>query len=144
MSKLCVLFGNNISSKLTQFFTGSRAYHTFWLTNDYVYDMHLIRRRRPFYTYLGCETIEREFPDITQAYLEERLTNDNSWYGVKDYCLFLLRPLYHLFGKSTRNCGGVICSEMCNIDLRACGYPTPWDLDKEPPSPGDFEKWFKE
>jgi hypothetical protein len=144
MAKLGIVFGSGFNSKLTKFFTGSRAYHVFWVTEEYVYDMWLLRRRRPFWTYCNAETMFHDFPDVTQAYLEKQLTEDTSEYGFVDYILFALRPIYHLFGKSTRNANGQICSEMCNNDLIACGYATPWwDKKLGPPSPADFERWFK-
>ncbi|MDO8294374.1 MAG: hypothetical protein Q7T29_16150 [Gallionella sp.] len=48
--------------------------------------------------------------------MERQLDVDTATYGWQDYLLFALRPLYHLLGKSTRNAGGVICSEMVNND----------------------------
>jgi hypothetical protein len=46
MAKLGIVHGNGLSSILTKFFTGSKAYHALWITDEYIYDMHLIRRRR--------------------------------------------------------------------------------------------------
>jgi hypothetical protein len=54
--------------------------------------------------------------------MEHLLSTDENAYGVLDYCLFALRPLYHLFGKSTRNAGGVICSEMVYNVLKNNGW----------------------
>lgn len=81
---------------------------------------------------------------ITAAYLERQLDVDTATYGWQDYLLFALRPLYHLFGKSTRNAGGVICSEMINNDIRACGGVTPWATSDAPPSPCDLYGWLKQ
>lgn len=55
--------------------------------------------------------------NVTRDYLESKLETDTAWYGMKDYILFALRPLFHLFGKSTVNAGGVICSEMVRQHL---------------------------
>ena len=76
-------------------------------------------------------------------FLERRLDEDDSIYGWRDYLLFALRPLYHLIGKSTRNVGGVICSEMTNNDMIDCGASTPWPKDGPPPSPCDQLKWLE-
>lgn len=125
------------------YFTESRAYHVFWETDKYIYDMSLIRRRRNKENYVGMEKTYHVFPRVTEEYLEKKLTEDDSHYGYLDYFLFALRPIYHLFGKSTRNMNGIICSEMINNDLYDCGYITPWSTQIEPPSPADFENWIK-
>jgi hypothetical protein len=77
---------------------------------------------------------------ITSEDCEEFLKRDSQvHYGFLDYLLFALRPLYHLFGKSTRNAGGMICSEMVNLWLwRIRPGCTPWPPDQAPPSPCDF------
>jgi hypothetical protein len=144
MAKLGIVHGNGLSSILTKFFTGSKAYHALWITDEYIYDMHLIRRRRNRNAYDGHELHLYDFPFVTQMYLEQKLSSDESTYGWRDYMLFALRPLYHLFGMNTRNANGVICSEMCNIDLVKSGYHTPWGLEDAPPSPKDLEDWAKD
>lgn len=128
---------------LTLLFTGSTAYHVLWATDTHIYDMNLLRRRRPLDTYRNANVVYYDFPMVTALFLERRLTNDNSTYGFCDYLLFALRPIYHLFGKSTRNANGTICSEMVNQDLIDCGYATPWSIDSEAPSPADIERWLK-
>jgi len=143
MARLGIAFGSGWLSLLTLLFTCSKAYHVFWETDDYIYDMHLIRRRRPRGSIKADKIDYYDFPFVTQCYLELQLTNDNTPYGVLDYLLFGIRPIYHLFGKSTRNTHGTICSEMMNYDLKTCGYTTPWALTAEPPSPADFDKWLK-
>ena len=142
MAKLGIVYDGGWMSTLTQFFTGSRAYHVFWQTDEYVYDMYLLRRRRPGNTYKNQKIKYFDFPGVTQSYLEDRLTYDRSTYGFLDYLLFALRPIYHLVGRSTRNMDGQICSEMCNVDLIACGYATPWWNKSEVPSPADFDRWL--
>jgi hypothetical protein len=131
-----------LSGALTRLFTGCSAYHSFWHDDEFMYDMHLIRRRRAWPHY-GQETtiVSFDVPEVTREFLERRLSEDESTYGWKDYMLFALRPLYHLIGKSTRNVGGVICSEMTNNDMVDCGVVTPWAKDGAPPSPCDQLRW---
>lgn len=142
MTKLGLCYSTNWKGWLTKFFTGSHAYHVLWVTDKYVYDMNLLRRRRDKFTYSNIVEV-KEFEKVTESYLETMLTTDNSTYGFIDYLLFSIRPIYHLIGKSTRNSGGTICSEMVNNDLIACGYETPWNQNDEPPSPADIERWVK-
>lgn len=131
-----------ISGILTKFFTGCTAYHSFWHDDEFMYDMHLIRRRRKWPHYGSSTTvISFDVPEVTREFLEEKLSTDDSVYGWRDYLLFALRPVYHLFGKSTRNAGGVICSEMTNIDMVESDIETPWPIDSAPPSPCDQIKW---
>lgn len=141
--KLAIIFNaEKLSGRLTLFFTGCSAYHVAWVDedSDRMYDMHWIRRRRIWSDYSqGKEVILFDFQEVKTAYLESMLETDTNIYGMLDYTLFALRPLFHLFGKSTRNAGGVICSEMINIDLLACGGSSPWLAESAPPSPCD---WF--
>lgn len=144
--KLAIIFNDQkFSGKLTRFFTGCHAYHVAWVDEDsgLMYDQHLIRRRREWPRYHEAQVLLLDFPQVTREYLESRLTQDGSVYGWLDYLLFSVRPLYHLFGRSTRNAGGVICSEMVNNDLWACGVRTPWDEFEAPPSPCDLFRWAK-
>jgi hypothetical protein len=147
MIKVAVIFNKNkLSGKLTRFWTGCYAYHTAWvdLENNKLYDMNLIRRRKVWPTY-GEKTKVVLFDapaNVTSAYLESQLETDKARYGVLDYCLFALRPIYHLFGRSTRNADGVICSEMLNNDIWACGGTTPFHPDAAPPSPCDLYRWL--
>lgn len=139
------LNGKKFSGRLTKFWTGCYAYHSFWHDSEYMYDMHLIRRRRDWPHY-GAETtiIEFDVPEVTRAFLERRLNQDNAVYGWRDYLLFVVRPIYHLFGRSTRNANGTICSEMTNNDMVDCGVTTPWSKEGAPPSPCDQLNWMKE
>jgi hypothetical protein len=136
---------DKFSAKLTKLFTGCYAYHTAWVDLDagLIYDMNLLRRRRAWPRYQSARVELYNFPQVTRAYMEDRLTHDGRVYGWRDYLLFALRPLYHLFGKSTRNAGGIICSEMCNEDAIACGVETPWLLSDAPPSPCDWARWCR-
>lgn len=143
--KLAVIFNSDkFSGKLTKLFTGCSAYHVVWVDEAHglMYDMHLLRRRRAWPAYTEGQVLMYDIPKVTAEYLEQRLTFDDNTYGWVDYLLFLLRPIYHLFGKSTRNAGGVICSEMVNNDMWACGVETPWQVDAEPPSPCDIFRWL--
>lgn len=143
--QLAVVFnGNKLSGRLTKFFTGCTAYHVLWHDERQMWDMHLIRRRRTWPHYPADQMLDFEIPQVARAYLERRLETDEATYGWRDYLLFALRPLYHLFGRSTRNAGGEICSEMVNNDLWECGVPTPWPPDGPPPSPCDLYRWLSE
>lgn len=136
--KLVFIYGNGFSSKLTKLFTKSRCYHVGFTDGVKFWDMNLIRRRRLWSCLYPAEkVILADCPsNVTVEYLDHKLDTDTSRYGVLDYLLFGLRPLYHLFGKSTRNASGVICSEMVADDLIACG----WDhIFAEVPSPADLE-----
>ena len=132
------------SSKLTLFFTGSKAYHAVIVDeeNGFMYDQHLILRRRlwPHYSPENVKLYDCPVP-VSSEFMEYKLSTDEAAYGVLDYCLFALRPLYHLFGKSTRNAGGVICSEMVYEVLKANGWTHEF---KEVPSPADLERVFDE
>jgi len=142
MVRVSIVFGEGLSSILTKIFTGSRAYHCFWQADDVIYDMHLLRRRRPASYYANSDIVSFDCPEMSVEYLERMLTEDNSEYGWKDYILFSLRGLFHLFGKSTVNANGVICSEMINNDLWARGVHTDFLPSREPPSPADLFEWF--
>ena len=144
--KLAIIFNaSKFSGRLTKIFTGCHAYHVAWVdeASGLMYDMHRLRRRRQWPRYHDADVLLFEFPSVTREYLERQLTADGSTYSWLDYLLFALRPVYHLFGRSTRNADGVICSEMVNIDLRACGVETPWDEFMPPPSPCDLYRWCK-
>lgn len=134
----------NILSRLTSIFTKCPAYHCGFLdeNTNMFYDMYWLRRRRQWPRYEEEKTIMFEIDCVTSEYLEHKLTTDDSDYGILDYLTFGLRPLYHLFGKNTKNSGGVICSEMVNSDIIACGGHTPFDLNSSPPSPCDLLHWI--
>lgn len=137
--KIGFAYGRKPSSILTKLFTGSTCYHVFWvdLETGRMYDMNLLRRRRLWPHYPAERVILVEPPvDVPADYLEHMLDIDEATYGWRDYLLFALRPLYHLIGKSTRNAGGVICSEMVADDLIALGWPVRF---AEVPSPADLE-----
>jgi hypothetical protein len=135
--KIAFIYGKKPSSTLTKIFTGSSCYHVGFTDGVKFWDMHLIRRRRLWSIYNDKKTVLIEAPvSITAEYLDHKLDTDEARYGVIDYILFGLRPIYHLFGKSTRNAGGVICSEMVVDDLNANGWPYSF---KEVPSPADLE-----
>lgn len=131
-----------ISGLLTKFFTGSYCYHVGWVDekNNKMYDMNLIRRRRNWPYYPAERVVLIDAPvTVTAEFLESKLSSDENHYGFVDYLLFGLRPFYHIFGMSTRNAKGVICSEMIYNDLRECG----WDVEfVDVPSPADLEKKF--
>lgn len=148
MIKLAVIFNDRkLSGWLTRLFTGCYAYHVAWVDEEagLMYDMNLLRRRRAWPHYDEARVLMFAAPgNVSREYLEQRLTDDGARYGVVDYMLFALRPLYHLFGRSTRNAGGVICSEMVNDDIWATGGDTPWRPEDPPPSPCDLYRWLRE
>ncbi len=145
--KLAIIYNEHkFSGKLTKFFTGSYAYHVAWVDEEagLMYDMNLLFRRRIWPHYEAPATWKLyDFPEVTREYLEYQLTNDDNTYGVLDYCMFLIRPLFHLVGKSTVNAGGIICSERINMDLWNCGVPTVFRTVDEPPSPADIDEMAK-
>ena len=135
--KIAFIYGTRLSSKLTKWFTGSTCYHVGFTDGSKFWDMNLIRRRRLWPLYPPDHVILIDCPvDVTADYLNHRLDTATDTYGWRDYLLFALRPLYHLLGKSTRNVGGVICSEMVADDLMANGWLYPF---AEVPSPADME-----
>mgnify|MGYP001160656328 CR=1 FL=1 len=135
--KIAFIYGKQPSSTLTKFFTGSACYHVGFTNGVHFWDMNLIRRRRLWPLYPEGRVILAECPvEISADYLDHMLDTDEHTYGWRDYLLFALRPLYHLFGQSTRNAGGVICSEMVADDLKANGWAVRFD---EVPSPADLE-----
>lgn len=147
MVKVACILGdpeNFWPAKLTFWFTGCRCYHVGWVdeATGLFYDMYWVRRRRVWPRYPVGQYLLFDCPQVTREYLESKLTTDESEYGFVDYIRFSLRWLYHLFGQSTRNANGVICSEMLNNDMRECGVVTPWEIDAEPPSPCDILRWL--
>lgn len=137
--QIVFVYGKQPSATLTRLFTGSTCYHVGFTDGRHFWDMNLIRRRRLWDGMYPPEHVRLvECPvAVTAEYLDHKLDTDDSTYGWKDYILFALRPVYHLFGRSTRNLGGVICSELVYGDLRACG----WDgWFAEVPSPADMER----
>lgn len=135
--KIAFIYGKRPSSTLTKFFTGSTCYHVGFTDGVRFWDMNLIRRRRLWPMYPEGRVILMDCPvEVSAEYLDRLLDTDDATYGWRDYLLFALRPFYHLAGKSTRNAGGTICSEMVADDLRANGWPVQFD---EVPSPADLE-----
>lgn len=135
--KLAFIYGNKPSSRLTKLFTGSTCYHVGFTDGIRFWDMNLIRRRRLWPLYPESRVILADCPvPVSAEYLDHQLDTDEATYGVLDYLLFALRPLYHLFGQSTRNVEGLICSEMVANDLGANGWDVEFD---EVPSPAGIE-----
>ena len=145
--KLGLVFNHNKwNGKLTKFFTGCYAYHTIWVDEEagFMYDMNKLRRKRVWPRYKDDEILLYDIPEVTREYLEKKNLSDDTTYGYLDYILFGFRWVYHLFGKPTRNAGGMICSEMTNIDLWNCGVVTPWNPKDAPPSPCDIYNWIRD
>lgn len=137
--KIAFIYGKKPSSTLTKLFTGSACYHVGFTDGHHFWDMHLIRRRRLWPGLYPAEhALLAECPvPVSAEYLDHKLDTDDATYGWLDYIRFALRPIYHLFGRSTRNAGGVICSELVANDLAANGWPVRWP---EVPSPADLEE----
>lgn len=138
--KIAFIYGKQPSSTLTKIFTDSTCYHVAFVdeASGKMWDMHKIRRRRQWPHYDPKKVILADTPvPVSVEYLEHKLETDKSEYGYLDYLLFALRPLYHLFGKSTRNAKGIICSEMVWDDLVENG----WDVRyEEVPEPAVLEE----
>ena len=139
--KIAFFYGHGLSGVLTRIFTGSDCYHVAIVDEEsgHLYDMNLLIRRRVWpdeYAGHKFKLVESPVP-IKREFLEHLLDTDNNTYGWRDYCLFALRPIYHLFGKSTRNAGGVICSEFVYNILVANGWPVRFS---EVASPADLER----
>ncbi len=136
--KIVFIYGKPVSSFLTSLFTGSTCYHVGFTDGAKFWDMNKIRRRRLWPDlYPAGRMVLADCPvAVTAEYLDLQLDTDTADYGYIDYLLFSLRWLYHLFGQSTRNAGGVICSEMVASDLLKNG----WNIGfAEVPSPADLE-----
>lgn len=137
MVKIAFIYGKQLSSTLTQFFTGSSCYHVGFTDGEHFWDMNLIRRRRLWPLYPEERVLLAECPvDVSAEHLDHMLDTDEATYGWLDYLLFALRPLYHLLGANTRNAGGKICSEQVTDDLQANGWVVRFD---EVPAPADLE-----
>lgn len=138
--KVAFFYNKFPSSALTKFWTGSTCYHVAIVDEeaDKMYDMNLLFRRRKWSEYAARHEYKLvEAPvAISRTYLEELMDSSEATYGWKDYLLFALRPIYHVFGKSTRNMNGVICSELVADILIANGWPK---FFTEVPSPADLE-----
>jgi hypothetical protein len=159
--KIFIAFNkDSISGKLTKLFTGCTAYHIGFIVPDsgYIYDMNLLFRRVKITEekaqHIGDTIKLIDLPQgviLTEEDLIERVFSgvedlcDNgsmlkNLYGFIDYIMYGFRWAYHLFGKSTPNFGGEICSEVVNNLLIDHGWSSPFI--KEVPSPCDFVKYF--
>jgi hypothetical protein len=92
---------------------------------------------------LTPEQLDAEIVERTSAFCEAKSVREAlvSLYGFRDYIGFALRPLYHLFGKSTRNYGGVVCSGLLRDVARLeAGWVSPimGDTSAPEPSPADW------
>lgn len=128
------------SGKLTKFWTGSYCYHVALVDEKkkLMYDQNLLFRKRKWPYYNSEDVVLADPPvDVSSEYLEELLSIDEQTYGFMDYILFALRPIYHFFGKSTRNFGGIICSERLYDIFKAYGWSYTF---VEVPSPADLER----
>lgn len=130
--------------KLMKVFTGCYSYHCgilMWDTMNF-YDMFWMRRKRSWVDVVSQLDHKKAIfkivdspVEIPENYLESMVLNHNTHYGVIDYALFGVRWAYHLVGKTTRNAGGLICSEMVHNDLILHNWHVTY---KEVPSPCDL------
>jgi hypothetical protein len=154
--KLFVVFKpNSTKGYLTKFFSGCTAYHIGFVVpeSNFIYDMSLFFRRVVFNgKYHEDQIVMFDLPegvtlteqDLTQEIFDgvEALCTGSmlsNFYGFLDYAMFSVRGIYHFFGKSTPNFGGVICSEKINDILVKKGWISPFT---EVPSPCDFVRHF--
>lgn len=128
---------NKLSGVLTNFFTGSAAYHIVFvdLATGKMYDQNLLFRRRKWPHYNAEYVTYYECPvELTGADLEEWLDTDEAWYGVLDYLFFGVRKL---FPSARGTFKGAICSEAVENILKSKGWVSPFTAT---PSPADFER----
>lgn len=148
MNTKIVFFLNTKSFKgwLMKKFTGCYSYHCGFLMEDtqMFYDMFWMRRRLPWGTVINAKNHEGstfkiiDSPvEIPENYLASCILDSNTHYGVLDYIRFGFRWAYHLVGKTTKNAGGLICSEMVHNDLILHHWHVTY---KEVPSPCDLIK----
>jgi hypothetical protein len=123
--RVAFIYNHGISSVLTKIFTGSGCYHVGFTDGAHFWDMNLIRRRRVWLGLYDRANVRfAECPvDVSRDYLESRLETDDATYGWRDYMLFALRPLYHLFGRSTRRTSSQSCRG--SIPTRTGAYARP-------------------
>jgi hypothetical protein len=136
----------SFKGKLMKAVTGCYSYHCGFLVEDsqLFYDMFWMRRRRPW-----AEVVDQISHDdsifkivdspveIPEPYFIDKILNGNTHYSLGDYARFGLRWFYHLFGKTTVNADGLICSEMVHCDLVEHNWHVTF---KEVPSPCDLIK----
>lgn len=134
------IYKKPISSFLTKLFTKSGCYHVGMTDGVKFWDMHKINRRRNWAgLYPADRVILVDTPvPVSAAYMDNELDTSEETYSFWDYAAFAVRWLYHLCGKSTRNYGGLICSEKIAIDLIKNGWDYKFPND-EVPSPADLE-----
>ena len=126
-----------LSSKLTQFFTGSPAYHICFVDEELgkMWDMNLLFRRRIWPHYKPENVTFYQCPvNLSANDLEWWLDHDEDWYGVLDYTSFAIKKLFNGFKPSFK---GAICSEKVEQILIKNGWLSPFEGT---PSPADFEK----
>ena len=126
-----------LSSKLTQFFTGSPAYHICFVDESIgkMWDMNLLFRRRLWPHYKPENVTFYQCPvNVTVDDLELWLDTDEDWYSVLEYTAFAIKKLFTGYKPSFK---GAICSEKVAQILEKNGWLSPFEST---PSPADFEK----
>ena len=126
-----------LSSKLTQFFTGSPAYHICFVDESIgkMWDMNLLFRRRIWPHYKPENVTFYQCPvNLTVDDLEWWLDTDEDWYSVLEYTAFAIKKIFTGYKPSFK---GAICSEKVAQILEKNGWLSPFEST---PSPADFEK----
>ena len=126
-----------LSSKLTQFFTGSPAYHICFVDESIgkMWDMNLLFRRRLWPHYKPENVTFYQCPvNVTVDDLELWLDTDEDWYSVLEYTAFAIKKIFTGYKPSFK---GAICSEKVAQILEKNGWLSPFEST---PSPADFEK----
>lgn len=126
-----------LSGKLTNYFTGSPAYHIGFVDTEKnkFYDQNLIARRRLWPHYPPENVKLYKCPvNVTATMLEYWLDTNEDWYGVLDYLAFGIRKLFPRFKGSYK---GAICSEAVANILVSAGWG---NVFSQTLSPADFEK----
>jgi len=124
-----------LSGRLTNFWTGSPAYHIGFVVDGKFYDQNLLFRRRLWPHYPAENFKMYDCPvEVTVADLEYELDTSEDWYGVMDYIAFAWRKILPGTRVSFK---GVICSEKVEQILQRKGWRSPFSAV---PSPADFEK----
>lgn len=145
----------SFKNRAVALFTGCPFYHVGFLQWDEeeVYDMYFMRRKRTLAEVQRDNDHEKmvfaivDSPvEIPTKYFQDKILHQNEKYGFLDLLLFAVRPLYNLFGKTTRNQGGIICSEMVNNDLKAHDkYQLAWKCNHpQVDSPCDIWRHLKD
>lgn len=146
------IFSNtNWEGKLCNLFTGCYCYHVGFVTDDkkWMYELNILRRRVSWEGRYPEENVMLVPCPVKEEWLLDDIANYNghifdpgSWYGLANYLMFAVRPIYRVLGKQPKNFKGEICSQWVNEALIAAGVNTGFDKNAAPPSPCDLLKFY--